>query len=75
MIRQPSNLNPSIAGKFSFGNDKGKSQIYDCECGVWLSILRRKVAGGGLGLARRGNGRSRIHFDSGTSSTPIHFLI
>jgi hypothetical protein len=32
------------------------------------------VAGSGVGLARRGKGRSRKHFDFGISSTLINFL-
>jgi hypothetical protein len=75
MVRPPSSMNPSIRGKFSFSNDKEEGQIYDWGGAVWLHIRTTYGGGGGLGLARRGKGISRIHFDFVTSSDLINFLI
>ena len=55
MIRPPSSLNPCIAGKFSFSNDKEKSQIYDLHVQYGYPYVRRKVTGewGGVGENRK----------------------
>jgi hypothetical protein len=72
-------LNPSIAGKISFSYEKEKrKKLRHITARVLYgySYVRRKATGGESGgLRRRGNGRSRIHFDLDTSSDLIHFLI